>query len=356
MSRLDSFVADRQPDWNQLALLVSHVESDRRGLTPDSLHTLGRLYRAASADLAWCRQLQPDGGVTESLDDLVGRARHIVYAHVGRRAGMRRFFSRTYWQRIRERPRLLAVCAVLLFGPGVVSAVWASEHPDRAAHLLPEEYRSVGDNPGGDLGLSTAEQSAFASQIFTNNIQVSFLAFAGGIALCLGTAFVLFQNGLLLGGVAGLSIAAGNEGPFVELVSAHGVLELSVIVVCAAAGMRMGWAVIDPGVQARGAAIVEQGRAGVEIVLGTMPWFVLAGLVEGFVTPRGLGPGGALLVGVPIGLVYWALVVWRGRPDALVMPVTAALGPWPGGTKQRRPLKAGAPGPRSPRRRVLRAG
>ena len=93
----------------------------------------------------------------------------------------------------------------------------------------------------------------------------------------------------MLGVVGGLAIGAGNGRPFFELVTAHGVLELSCIVVSGAAGLRLGWAIIDPGNRTRGEALREEARAAIEIVLGTAPWLVVAGLVEGFLTPSGTG-------------------------------------------------------------------
>jgi len=95
------------------------------------------------------------------------------------------------------------------------------------------------------------------------------------------------------------------------------VLELSCVVVASAAGLRMGWALVSPGRRRRrGVALAAEARVAVEIVLGTAPWLVLAGLVEGFITPRGLGLGPVIVVGVTLGAVYWALVLWRGRKPA----------------------------------------
>jgi protein-S-isoprenylcysteine O-methyltransferase Ste14 len=100
----------------------------------------------------------------------------------------------------------------------------------------------------------------------------------------------------------------------VELVAPHGFLELSCIAVAAAAGFRVGWAVINPGPRARAAALVAEARVGAEVVLGTIPWLVVAGVVEGFVTPRRIGVPAALAVGIGLAALYWALVLWRGRP------------------------------------------
>jgi len=122
------------------------------------------------------------------------------------------------------------------------------------------------------------------------------------------------QNGIMLGVVGGLAIGAGNGHSFFELVTAHGVLELSCIVVAGAAGLRLGWAIIDPGNRTRGEALREEARAAIEIVLGTMPWLVLAGLVEGFLTPSGTGLTVVTAVGLSLGAIFWGLVLWRGAP------------------------------------------
>ena len=156
-----------------------------------------------------------------------------------------------------------------------------------------------------------------ASQIFTNNIGVTFLAFGGGLLFGLGTLYVLLQNGLLIGVVGGLAVGAGNGRPFFELVTAHGILELSCIIVSGAAGLRLGWSIIDPGNRTRGEALRQEARAAIEIVLGTAPWLVVAGLVEGFLTPSGTGLRTVLAVGLSLGAIYWGLVLWRGNPEPL---------------------------------------
>ena len=120
-------------------------------------------------------------------------------------------------------------------------------------------------------------------------------------------------NGALLGMVAGTSIADGYGDVALALIIGHGVLELSIIVIAAMAGMRIGMAIVRPGNEPRRRVIMREAQAAVLIVLGTMPFFVLAGLVEGFFTPAGLGVVVASIVGVVLGTVYWALVWALGR-------------------------------------------
>jgi uncharacterized membrane protein SpoIIM required for sporulation len=290
---------------------------------------LGALYRASAADLALARRRFAGDPTVVRLETLVTRARPLVYDRAGRGASVAEFATTGYWRRVRERPGLLLVAALLLFGPWVLASVWAVRDPGAASGVVPSEYRSVTEpRESTDLGLTPDQQAAFSSEIFTNNIRVTIFAFAGGIAAGLGTAALLVYQGVLFGAITGLSIWAGNGEPFFELVTAHGVLELSCVVVASAAGLRMGWSLVNPGHRRRGVALAAEARVAVEIVLGTAPWLVLAGLVEGFVTPRGLGLGPVIVVGFALGAVYWALVLWRGRKPSDVA-ATAAPGPSP---------------------------
>ncbi|MGI8791168.1 MAG: stage II sporulation protein M [Actinomycetota bacterium] len=312
--RLERFLSERGPLWDELEQLIERAGRRPERLGPQGVRRLAGLYRAAAADLGVARRGWPHEPVTARLEGLVGRARHLVYDSPTRRDSAARFFATAYWRLIVERPLVLLVAALLLLVPAGLGATWARDDPGAASGLVPGELRQAGEpGGGGDLGLSAGEQAVFAATIFTNNVQVSFLAFAGGITLGLATAAVVIYNGLLLGAVAGLASGAGNGARLVELVAAHGVLELSCIIVSAAAGLRMGWGIVAPGYRRRSQALAQEASAAARLALGTAPWLVLAGLVEGFVTPRGLGPLGALSVGLFLGGFYWGLALWRGK-------------------------------------------
>jgi uncharacterized membrane protein SpoIIM required for sporulation len=147
-----------------------------------------------------------------------------------------------------------------------------------------------------------------------NNIKVTAAAFAGGMTFGLLTVLSLVFNGVILGAVAGLLVGAGNWRTFVELVTAHGVLELSCIVVAGAAGLRLGWSLVEPGRLTRVESVIREARRAVGLVLGTAPWLVLAGIVEGFrATWSDLGLPVVVGVGLGLGLLYWGLVWTLGR-------------------------------------------
>lgn len=310
---VEGFVAGRRAEWEELSGLTRSARGRPERLGAEGLQRLGVLYRAAAADLALARRRYPYDNVVPFLDDLVGRARHVVYDKGRRGEPVLHFVTTSYWRRIAERPLLLLLATVLLVAPTLIAARWAVVDPGGAAGFVPGEYRSITEpRHSTDLGLSPDENAAFASAIFTNNIRVTFVAFAGGVLLGLGTAAALAYNGAFLGAIAGLAVGAGNGESFAELVFPHGVLELTCIVVASAAGLRLGAAVISPGRRRRGEAVVTEAREAVLIVVGTAPWLVLAGLVEGFVTPKGIGLGPAVTVGVFFGALYWGLLWWRG--------------------------------------------
>jgi len=325
-TNVDRFIRERETAWTELDRLIEQAKRRPERLGADRVLRLGELYRSAAADLATARRSLAGEPVVARLESLVGQGRNLVYDTEARRDGVLGFFATTYWQRIRSRPGLLAISAALLFVPGVLAAFWAAHDPGAALGVVPEMFRGINDGSRttDSAGLSSGTASAFASSIMTNNIKVTFSAFAGGITFGVATIGVLIFNGLLLGAVGGLSLHNGHGEAFVTLVVAHGVLELSCIVVAGAAGLRLASALVSPGRRKRSAALATQAREAVELVLGTAPWLVLAAIVEAFITPAGTGLAINMAVGLLIGGLFWTLVMVRGRPAS---PPTGALGP-----------------------------
>ena len=312
---VERFVADRSDAWAELDGLLREARSRPERIGPARLRRLGALYRSAAADLATARRRWPSEPVVDRLDELVGRGRIAVYGRASRRGSLLEFASRGYWRRVAERPALLAVAAVLLLAPVLLTALWGHDDPRAAIELVPGALRGGSGSPaaeGTDLGLAADQQAQFSAEIMTNNIRVAFLALAGGMTGGIVTAVMLVYNGAIVGALAGIMVAAGSGRVFTELVAPHGVLELSCIVVAGAAGLRLAAAIVTPGDRRRSAALVDAGREATELALGTAAWLVVAGIVEGFVTPAGIGVGPALVVGIGLAAAYWSLVWLRG--------------------------------------------
>lgn len=310
---LDGFLRAREPDWQRLAdaLRRSRGRPDRLGAA--AALELGALYRSAAADLAIARRRFPGESVITRLESLVSEGRQAVYGRRPRRRALRGLIATGYWREVRRRPGALAVAWIALIGPALLAGAWALADPGAAIGLVPQAYRGVAGTQAHHDQLSAASQASLSSEIFTNNIRVSLVAFAGGLTLGFGTLAIVAYNGILLGVLAGLTLDNGNFETFVRYVAPHGLLELSCIAVSACAGLRVAWSVIDPGSLTRGESLRDASRDAVVLVLGTAVWLVVAGLTEGFLTPQGIGLSSALAVGFGLAGVYWTLVLWRGR-------------------------------------------
>jgi uncharacterized membrane protein SpoIIM required for sporulation len=319
---LRAFVENGTARWEELEGLVAASKGRIDRLDRHGVRRLGAGYRQATADLALARRRFPQDPVTVRLDAVVRAARPLVYAQVTERESVVDFVTTGYWRRVREKPRFLLVATIALYLPALVLGLWAHGNPAEARRVAQVSPLSAGLGQDGPRDPDTEKvteadaNAAFSTQIFTNNARVALVAFAGALTGGVLTVISLVFNGLILGLVAGIGVESGYGETLIRLIAPHGFLELSLITASGAAGLRTGWALLRPGHRTRAEALTAEGRPGVEMALGSAVLLVPCGLVEGFVTPRGLGVPAALTVGLGLGILYWALVIWRGRPAA----------------------------------------
>jgi uncharacterized membrane protein SpoIIM required for sporulation len=157
-------------------------------------------------------------------------------------------------------------------------------------------------------------RGGLAVGIFTNNIEVAFLALGGGFTFGLLTAYSLATNGALLGVLGVFEWRGGGFDEFVRLIVPHGLLELSCISLAGGAGLAIARALIDPGRRTRSDALSALVPVIGTCTLGAVLFLVVAGLTEGFITPWNLPTVPAVLVGVALAGTFWAMVIVRGRP------------------------------------------
>ena len=109
---------------------------------------------------------------------------------------------------------------------------------------------------------------SFALQVWVNNSWVAAQCIVYAIVLGIPIPYVLFENAANLGVAGGLMFHAGKGDVFLGLLTPHGLLELTAVLLAAAAGMRLGWSVVSPGDRPRGQVLAEQGRAVVAVAVG----------------------------------------------------------------------------------------
>ena len=314
---LDRYLAANEPTWQRLDLLLRRSGRGVRRLSDDEVDELVALYQRVSADLGWARNHYQDPATTARLNDLVARANAVVYRRTSSPAqAVRQFFTVSFPAAVWHLRRFVGVAALVTFLPAAVVAVWFASSEEALQVAAPDAVRQAYIEEDFEAYYSSEPASQFATRVLVNNIQVSFLAFASGIAFCVGTVGILAFNGANLGVALGLFAAVGEQGRFWGLILPHGLLELSAVVVAGAAGLNLGWALVAPGDRGRGAALTEEARRSVAVVGGLMVCFVVAGLIEGFVTPSGLPTLVRVGIGVAVEGAFVAYVVSFGRAAA----------------------------------------
>jgi uncharacterized membrane protein SpoIIM required for sporulation len=297
---IDDLILTRRERWEALRALLDLAGNDPRRLEASEIERLSHLYRQVVSDLALARRDFPNDQVVAYLNGLAARAYPLVYrAPIGSWRRLGQFFFVECPARYRA-ARWFILAAFLLFVlPAVAGGLVVINDPPLAEQILPpdltrgvREGRLWTDIPGIMRPLA-------ASAIATNNIQVSLMAFAGGILLGTLTVYVLVFNGLMLGALLGYTHLYGLDGKLLAFMSPHGYLELTVIFIAGGAGLRVAWGFIHPGLLGRRDALVQAGREAVLLLIGALPILLVAGLIEGFVSPSDLP--GVLKHGIGLG-------------------------------------------------------
>jgi uncharacterized membrane protein SpoIIM required for sporulation len=152
--------------------------------------------------------------------------------------------------------------------------------------------------------------------ITANNLSVSILAYASGILAGLGPCYILLVNGLLLGVLGAVIHEAGMSVALWSFVAPHGTLELPAIFIAGAAGLMIGHSLVVAGDRPRGECLVEAGRQSLRLFGGVVPLLIVAGAIEGFVSPTGLPPAIKFMVGASLAVLLAAYLALAGRqPD-----------------------------------------
>ena len=281
-------------------------------LSSAELNELGRLYRQVTSDLALAQRDFPDQKVTIYLNRLVASAHALIYRSEPLRWGaLGRFYRHTFPQLYRQVLPYTTLAFLLFLLPAVIAFFVVWSQPDAIYTLLgPGIAGLVRKVEEGELWTEIAPsvRSAASTLILTNNIQVMFFTFAGGITAGLLTVWVLILNGLNLGAIFGLLQAHGLSVGLAEFVVAHGFIELSVIFLAGGCGLYVGDGLLRPGLLTRREALVQRSRLAVQLILGCVPLLVVAGLIEGFVSPSALPGWVKAVVGVGAGVAlhgYW---------------------------------------------------
>ena len=316
---MNRFIDENKNKWQRLEELLKVIEtSSLKRLSNTEIHEFGELYRRAATDLAIARAETRDPKLINYLNSLVIRAHGKIYRAEGQGLSLIwNFFARDFPQIFRETwgYTFLAFAVFTLFG--IASFLLCYYDFNFADTLgLSDVKFAAQTNMQWWLRLNEANPIG-ASEILTNNILVSFKAFAFGAFFGIGTIYVLVFNGLSIGGVLGVCYKVNPEfgNALVTFMVGHGVIELSCIFIAGGAGMLIGYSLINPGDLKRSQALKKNGIKAVKLAIGCACFLVIAGIIEGFLSPANIPAPIKFGTGILTGVAMYSYLLLAGRKE-----------------------------------------
>ena len=309
------FIEKRQAAWNELEALLNRP----RHANAAQLNRLGYLYRRVTSDLAVARRDFPQDRCVPYLNELASRAHATVYqTSPFKRGTLRDFFHFRFPTLFRENLGFIGA-AFLMFAIAFAASYWIGlTNAELAEKLIPERIvshiKKLEDGAWNDT--SAEMRNLFASFVMTNNIRVAFLAFAWGIMFMVGTANILVINGIHIGAIAGLCHANGVSLALWSFVSPHGYIELTTIFIAGGAGLKLGYALIAPSHFTRKRALTNAAKVAIQMLGGCVGLLVVAGTIEGFVSPSELPNAVKIGFGALTGILLFTYLFAMKDPNA----------------------------------------
>lgn len=305
------FVQRHRQEWSELEKAVATIHKKGSNITAANINHFHQLYQKAAQNLSYSQTYYPNEEVTGYLNSLVSKAHNLLYKDQTTSLGQfKHFFTRTFIRLFLEQWKAVFV-AMALFTLGMLGGFFSILHdPLNLYTVLPSDMAKAVDP--AQLGSSDGMVNSplMSTQIMTNNIQVAFLAFAGGVTLGLLTVYVMIYNGVIVGALAGLFWHAGKTYDFWAYIVPHGMIELTAIFIAGGSGLLMGYKLFVPGPFSRGYQLKRQAKRSVQLLLGTIPLFIIAGIIEGFITPAAISLEAKYFVALltVVGLVMYVLI------------------------------------------------
>ena len=316
---IQRWIARRETSWQELEKLLTKIEKKGlKSLSAKEISQLASLYRSVSGDLARARTHNLGETLVKELQILTSRSYNQIYQGSRRQESesVLVFYQWILPQTLRQ-TMPYTIFATAIFTIAGLIGWWFSWHdPKFMTLILPESMISlVRDRGELWMGRILTDQPGSSAGIMVNNIRVCFVTVAGGIVLGLYTIYILFLNGLLIG-VVGALVGQNNLAfPFWAFVFPHGSLELPAIFISGAAGFLIAKALLFPGRLKRSDAFKIYGEKVAHLVFGLVPMLVIAGIIEGFISPSPFFPD---VLKYGIGVFLFVMLIkyaQRVKPD-----------------------------------------
>jgi uncharacterized membrane protein SpoIIM required for sporulation len=305
------FVRRHAPDWEAWEARL------RDGAAPDP-DDLADAYVRLGDDLAYAKTFYPGSATAAYLNDLSAQAHARIYRNRREERGrLARFWAEEIPHAVWEARRSLLASLLLFVGALAVGVASSAGDEGFVRLVMGDAYVNMtmeNIERGDPLAVyKTMREADMVTYIAVNNVLVSFIAFVGVLqgvgvpAAQIGVGWTLVSNGIPIGAFAHLFASQGLAGDFFRVVFIHGALELSAIVIAGGAGFAMWNGLVFPGTYPRLVSFRRAAVRGLKIIVGLVPVFAVAALLEGVVTRRTEMP---LAASLAVILGSFAFVVW----------------------------------------------
>ena len=305
-----AFVKQNKDKWLQF----ENALQNKKAVSPD---VLSALYLEVTDHLSYAQTFYPGSNTQRYLNMLASQAHQKIYTT--RRESRNRFlsfFTREFPLEFYQyhKQLLLAFAVFMLFA--IVGAFSAASDGAFVRMIMGDAYVNMTlENIANDDPMAVYKQMGEMDMflgITVNNIRVSLYAFVMGIFLGLGTLFIIMQNAIMLGSFQYFFYEKGLLWESVRTIWIHGTIEISVIIVAGCAGLVVGRGILFPGTYTRLTSFVQGVKAGLKIVISTIPFFIIAGFLEGFVTRQTQMPDwlAIAIIGLSLALILYYYVLY----------------------------------------------
>jgi uncharacterized membrane protein SpoIIM required for sporulation len=277
-----TFLKQNADKWQKFESTLSL----KTGANPD---LVADLFIQLTDDLSYARTNYPNSKATRYLNSLASKAHQQIYKNKKEKKSRILYFWKYELPLLfKQAHRELLYSFLISLAAALIGAISAAHDDDFVRLILGDTYvnQTLENISKGDplAVYKSIDSGSMFFMITINNIRVSFLCFAAGMLLSMGTVYLLFTNGIMLGAFQYFFYAKGLLLQSVLVIWIHGTLEISAIIIAGAAGLTMGNSILFPGTYSRFESFRMGAKRGVKIVIGLLPIFIIAGFLESFVT------------------------------------------------------------------------
>jgi uncharacterized membrane protein SpoIIM required for sporulation len=314
--RQQQFEQENGEFWDTLTQLIEDLERPRykQRLAAETRLAFPAWYRQLCSHYALANSRHFSPALLDQLHNLVLRGHPLLY-RLQTAWGWRilHFILADFPRLLRRNQGYFWFALMVFLLPGLLVGMGCLYEQDLIYSILDEQqvaemegmYDPNNRRPGRALARTSETDFVMFGYYIMHNIGIGFRTFAGGILGGLGTLFLLIFNGIVLGGVAGHLTRLGFNDTFWPFVAGHGAFELTAIVICGAAGLMLGHAVLAPGQQPRILALKHKAQEALQLVLGAVLMLIVAAFIEAFWSSSNLG----IQLKYTIAGLFWLLVI-----------------------------------------------